>query len=163
MTVSRCEATIAGFLSQQTDDARAVLVENKHRHGEAKVLEVLRNAEEVGGEVIVEGEVLDVPLDGCGGFGNAVLQAGSVADLGVEALTGCQCFVLLDEREQVERHLIVAAPGNIRERIVYDSRHDVNVLTEHGGRVDGERGAGLEARKRLDGIVVEFGKREVHN
>lgn len=163
VAVSRGEATIVGFLSQQTDDARAVLVENKHRHGEAKVLEVLRNAEEVSGEVVVENEVLDFSLGVRRRTGDAVLQAGSVADLGVEALAGCQCFVLLDEREQVERHLIVAAPGNIRERIVYDSRHDVNVLTEHGGRVDGERGAGLEARKRLDGIVVEFGKREVHN
>ena len=28
--ISRGEATIAGFLSQQPDDARAVLVENKH-------------------------------------------------------------------------------------------------------------------------------------
>ena len=163
MAVSRGEATITDFLSQQTDDARAVLVEDKHGHGEAEVLKVLTDAEEVSGEVVVESEVLDCTLDGGGGFGDAVLQAGSVADLGVETLAGCQSFVFLDEREQVERHLIVAAPGNIRERIVYDSRHNVNVLTEHGGRVDGERGAGLEARKRLDGIVVEFGKREVHN
>lgn len=163
MAVSRGEATIAGFLSQQPDDARAVIVENKHRHGEAEVLKVLTDAEEVSGEVVVESEVLDCTLDGSGGFGDAVLQAGSVADLGVETLAGCQSFVFLDEREQVERHLIVAAPGDIRERIVYESRHNVNVLTEHGGRVDGERGAGLEARKRLDGIVVEFGKREVHN
>ena len=55
------------------------------------------------------------------------------------------------------------APRYVRERIVYDGRHDVNVLTEHGGRVDGERSAGFIARQRLDGIVVEFGKREVHN
>lgn len=45
---SRSEATIAGLLSQQTDDARAVHVKNKHRHGEAEVLEVLTDAEEVG-------------------------------------------------------------------------------------------------------------------
>lgn len=46
---------------------------------------------------------------------------------------------------------------------IYDSRHDVNVITEHGGRVDGERGAGFIVRQRLDGVVVEFGKRKVHN
>lgn len=127
------------------------------------MLEVLTNAEKVGGEVVVESEVLDCTLDGSGGFGDAVLQAGSVADLGVEALAGCQCFVLLDEREQVERHLIVAAPRNVAQAIVYDSRHDVNVLTEYGGRVDGERGAGFIARQRLDGIKIEFDKRKVHN
>lgn len=96
---------------------------------------------------MIKCEVLDATLDGGGGFGDAVLQAGSVADL----------------VEKDERHLIVAAPGNIRERIVYDGRHDVNVLTEHGGGVDGERGSGFIARQRLDGVVVEFGKRKVHN
>lgn len=43
----------------------------------------------------------------------AVLQPGAIADLGVETLAGCQSFVFLDEREQVERHLIVAAPRNV--------------------------------------------------
>ena len=74
MLVSRGEATITGFLSQQTDDARAVLVENKYGHGEAKVLEVLTDAEEVSGEVIVKEEVIDSRLDRCGGFGGAVCQ-----------------------------------------------------------------------------------------
>jgi len=32
-------------------------------------------------------------------------QAGFVADLGIDALTGGECFVFLDERENVERHL----------------------------------------------------------
>lgn len=68
-------------------------------------------------------------------------------------------FVFLYEREQVERHLVVAVPRNIRERIVYDVRHDVNVLTEHGGGVDGESGAGLIARQRLNGIKIK----KVHN
>lgn len=48
MFVSRGKATITGFLSQQADDTRAVHVENKHRHDEAEVLEVLTDAEEVG-------------------------------------------------------------------------------------------------------------------
>ena len=135
--VSRGEATITGFLSQQTDDARAILVENKYGHGEAKVLEVLTDAEEVSGEVIVKEEVIDSRLDRCGGFGGAVLQPRTVADLGVEALAGCQSFVFLDEREQVERHLIVAAPRDIGKGIVYDSRHNIHVLLENG------RGNGL--------------------
>ena len=113
MLVSRSEATITGFLSQQAHDACAVLVENKHRHGEAEVLKVLADAEKVSGEVVVEKEVLDIILDLCGGFVGAVLQPGAIADLGVETLAGCQSFVFLDEREQVERHLIIAAPRDI--------------------------------------------------
>lgn len=58
--------------------------------------------------------------------------------------------------------MIVAAPRDIRESIVYDSRHNIHVLLEYGRGIDGERGAGLEARQRLDGIVVEFRKRKVH-
>ncbi len=74
VSVGGREAAITGFFSQQTDDARAVLVENKHGHGEAKVLEVLTDAEEISGEVIVKEEVIDIILDLCGGFGGAVLQ-----------------------------------------------------------------------------------------
>lgn len=87
------------------------------------MLEVLTDAEEVSGEVVIKKEVLDSRLDRGGGFGGAVLQPRTVADLGVETLAGSECFVLFDEREQVERHLIisrsvdelkvVAAPWNV--------------------------------------------------
>ena len=75
--------TITVFLSQQTDDARAVLVENKHRHGEAEVHEILTDAEEVCGEVVVKEKVIESRLDRCGGFGGAVLQPRTVAALGI--------------------------------------------------------------------------------
>ncbi len=75
MLVSRGEAAITGFLSQQAHNLCAVLVENKHGHGEAEVLKVLTNAEKVSGEVVVEKEVLDFTLDRSVGFGGAVLQA----------------------------------------------------------------------------------------
>ena len=88
------------------------------------MLEVLTNSEKVSGDVVVESEVLDGTLDRSGGFSGAGLQPGSVADFGIETLAGYQCFVFLDEREQVERHLIVATSGNIREAIVHDGRHN---------------------------------------
>ncbi len=50
------------------------------------MLEVLTDAEKVSGEVVVKKEVLDIILDLCGGFGGAILQPGSIADLGVEPL-----------------------------------------------------------------------------
>lgn len=59
MLVSQSEATITGFLSQQAHNLCAVLVENKHRYGEAEVLKVLTDAEKVCGEVIVKEEVFD--------------------------------------------------------------------------------------------------------
>ena len=113
VSVGGREAAVAGFLSPKAHNLCAVFVENKHRHGEAEVLEVLTDAEKVSGEVVVKEEVVDSRLDRGGGFGCAILQPRTVANLGVEALAGCQSFIFLDEREQVERHLIVAAPRNV--------------------------------------------------
>jgi hypothetical protein len=39
--------------------------------------------------------------------------------------------------------------------IDYDVRHLVNVLTEDCCGIDGKRCAGLEAEKRLDGVIVK--------
>ena len=99
--------------------------------GKAEVLEVLTDAEEVCGEVVVEKEVLDFLFYGIGGDARIIPQPCAIADLGVEALAGGEGFVFLYEVENIERHLIVAAPRNVREFIVYDGRHDVNVLAEH--------------------------------
>ncbi len=81
-------------------------------------------------------------------------QAGAVADLSVETLAGCEGFVFLYEGENVERHLIVASPGNIREAVVYDSRHNIHVLAEHGLRVDGEGGTSVEAGQLPHGAEI---------
>ncbi|WP_290380714.1 hypothetical protein [uncultured Duncaniella sp.] len=37
-------------------------------------------------------------------------------------------------------------------RIIYDGRHNIHILSEHGSGVDGKRGAGFIARQRLDGV-----------
>ena len=120
------------------------------------MLEVLTDAEEISRKVVVEKEVLDFILDLGGGDAGIIPQAGAIADLGVEYLTSGEGFVLLDVFDDFERHLIVAAPGNIREIFVNDCRHNVDFLTEDCGRVDGERSTGLEARKRFDGVKIEF-------
>ena len=77
------------------------------------MLKVLTAAEKVSGEVIVKEEVIDSATGVRRRTGSAVLQPRTVADLGVETLAGCQSLIFLDEREQVERHLIVAAPRNV--------------------------------------------------
>jgi hypothetical protein len=40
-----------------------------------------------------------------------VLQSGVIADLGIEQLTGGECFIFLNEIEKDEWHLIVGAHG----------------------------------------------------
>lgn len=87
------------------------------------------------------------------------MQTRPEADLGVKELAGCQRLVLLDKTDDVERHLVVAAPRHIAEAIVNDSRNDVDVFLEDRRRVDGERGAGFVARQRLNGIEIK----KVHN
>ena len=54
--------------------------------------------------------------------------------------------IFLDKVKNVERHLIVAAPRYIRELIVNESRHDVNVLLEYRGRIDLEDCVSRKAR-----------------
>ena len=58
------------------------------------MLEVLTDTEEVSRQVVVEKEVLDFILYRSGGDAGIILQAGAVADLGVEDLAGCQSFFL---------------------------------------------------------------------
>lgn len=111
--VGRGEAAVTGFLTQEAHNLCAVLVENKHADGEAKVLEVLTDSEEGGREVVVKEEVVDFILDVGGSDAGIIRQAGTVADLCIETLAGCSCFVFLYEGENVGRHLIVAAPGDI--------------------------------------------------
>ena len=127
------------------------------------MLEVLTDAEEISRKVVVEKEVLDFILDLGGGDAGIIPQAGAIADLGVEYLTSGEGFVLLDVLDDFERHLVVAAPRDIREIFVNYCRHNVNLLTEDCGRVDGERCTGFIAGHVLDKVVVKFGKRKVHN
>lgn len=73
----------------------------------------------------------DVALDRGGGDAGIIPQPGAEADLGVKELAGCQRFIFLDKVDDMERHLIVAAPGNIGELIIKNDRHDVSIFTEH--------------------------------
>ena len=72
--------------SQQAHNLCATFIDNKHRHGEAKVLEVLTNAEKVSGDGVVESEVFDGTFNRRGDFGGAILQPRATADLGVRGV-----------------------------------------------------------------------------
>ncbi len=78
--VGRGEAAVTGFLTQEAHNLCAVLVENKHTDGKAEVLEVLTDAEEVCGEVVVEKEVLDFLFYGIGGDARIIPQPCAIAD-----------------------------------------------------------------------------------
>lgn len=149
------EAAVTRLLAEQPHNLSTVGIKDDDTDGEAEVFEVLADTEEVRGEVVVEREVLDFTLDSRLLTLDFVLQTRPEADLGIKELAGCQRLVLLDKVDNVEGHLIVAAPRHIAEAIVNDSRHDVNILFEYGGRVDSERGAGFIARQRLYGVEIK--------
>ena len=95
------------------------------------MLEVLAHAEEVRGHGVVKQEVLDLPLDIAATRVGVVLQPAAEAYLGVEHLAGGEGLVTLDEVNDVVRHVVVAAPWDVGQRLVDNGGHDVHVLLEH--------------------------------
>jgi hypothetical protein len=59
--------------------------------------------------------------------------------------------------------LVVAAPRDIREAVVYHSRHNIHVLLENGSGVYRKRSASLEAGQVFNGVKIKVGIRKVHN
>ena len=94
------------------------------------MLEVLAYAEIIRGDVIVKKEVLDFALDGGSSKTSVVAQTAAETDFSIKHLASGERLVILDELQYVERHIVVASPRHIRERVVDDDRHDVNVFFE---------------------------------
>ena len=77
-------------------------------------------------------------------MGGVVDEAGAVADLGIEHLTGCEGFVRFYQVDNVEGHLIVGTPGHICVGVGEGCRRNLSVLLEHGlGVGEGHRRAGV--------------------
>ena len=111
-----------------------------------EVLEVLAHTEEVRGQGVVEQEVLDLPLDIAATRVGVVLQPATVAHLSIEHLAGGEGFVTLDEVNDVIRHIVIASPWDVGQRLVDDRRHDVHVFLEHLAAVGLESGRCVEHR-----------------
>ena len=110
------------------------------------MLEVLAHAEEVRGQGVVEQEVLDLPLDIAATRVGVVLQPAAVAHFGIEHLTGGEGLVTLDEVDDVVRHVVIASPWDVGQRLVDDRRHDVHVFLEHLAAVGLESGRCVQYR-----------------
>ena len=149
--VSRSEADIAGLLACETDDARAVLVEDNHADGEAEVLEVLTDTEEVCRKVVVGEEVVHLRCCLCGGSACVVDKAAAVADFGVEHLAGGKSLVGLDKVNDVVRHLVVGTPGDVLHPFGDEDGGDVVLLFEDFTRLGSEGGGGVGAGEGVDG------------
>lgn len=143
--VSRGKADVTGLLASEADDARAVLVEDDDADGEAEVLEVLADTEEISGEVVVGEEVIDLRLDLCGGGARVVDKAAAVADFGVEHLAGGECLVGLYEVDDVVGHLVVGTPGDVLHLVGDEYGGDVVLLFEYFTCLGGEGGGGVGA------------------
>ena len=143
--VSRDKADVAGLLSCEPYDARAVLVEDDDADGEAKVLEVQANTEEVTRYIVISHEVLNLRQHLCGGVLGVVDKSAAVADFGVEHLTGGQCLVGLDEVNDVVWHLVVGTPRDVLHPLGDEDGGDVVLLLEDFTRLRGEGGGGVGA------------------
>ena len=150
----RGKTAVAGLLADQPYNPRALSIEDDDRDAEGEVLEVLAHTEEVRGQGVVEQEVLDLPLDIAATRVGVVLQPAAVADLGIEHLTGGESLVTLDEVDDVVRHVVVAAPRNVGQRLVDDSRHDVHVFLEHLAAVGLESGRCVKHRDGLYTVKI---------
>ena len=151
MGVSRGEADVAGLLASEANDARAVLVEDDDADGEAEVLEILADTEEICGEVVVGEEVVHFLLHLCVGGTCVVDKAAAVADLGVEHLAGGKGLVGLDEVDDVVGHLVVGTPGDVLHPFGDEYGGDVVLLLEDFGGVGGEGGCLDGAGDGVDG------------
>lgn len=140
--ICRGEVDIAGLLACEADDARAVLVEDDDADGEAEVLEVLADTEEVTGMVVVGGEVVDFFMNLYGGFFCVVDQAAAVADFGVEHLAGGECLVGPDEVDDVVGHLVAGTPWDVLHIVGDEYGGDVVLLLEDFTGL-GDEGGGL--------------------
>lgn len=108
------------------------------------MLEVLAHAEEVACEVVVKQKVLDVGGNGMGGLGGVVLEAGAIAHLGVEHLTGGEGFVRFYQVDNVERHKVCGTPRHICVGVGEDSRCNLAVFLKYRlRRGESCRGAGI--------------------
>lgn len=94
----------------------------------------------------------------CGGLVCVVDKTAAVADFGVEHLAGGECFVGLDEINDVIRHLVVGTPGDVLHLVGDEHGRDVVLLLEYFGGVGGEGGCFVGARKGDDGCREDVRK-----
>ena len=95
------------------------------------MLEVLTYAEVIRGDVVVKKEVLDFALDGVSSKTSVVAQTAAETDFSIKHLARGERLIVLDELQYVERHIVVASPRHIRDRVVNDDRYDVNVFFKY--------------------------------
>ena len=111
MNIGPCESFLTILFAEQTHDFCAVARKDNHTHGKAKILEVLTYAEVLRGDVIVKNEVLDFALDGCGCKTCVVAETAAETDFCIKHLASGERFIVLDELQYVEWHIVVASPA----------------------------------------------------
>ena len=133
------------------------MVEDQDRDGKREVLEVLTDTEEIGSEVVLKQEVLDVVLHLGGATVGVVLQARAIADLGVELHTGGEGLIILHFGDDVVGHSVIHAPWHEALPAAEDTIVKARVFTEDRATV------GNESHRRLGiGDGFDRGKRKVH-
>ena len=148
----RGETTVAGLLAENADDAGCVGTEDDDTDAEPEVLEVLTDAEEIGGKVVVHEVMVDVLPDVCFGFRCVIDQAGTIANLGIENLAGGKRLVAFYKLKDFVGHLVVRSPGHILVALVERHRKDIRLFAEDLRRTGCESGGGFQVRNVFNGV-----------
>ena len=148
----RGETTVAGLLAKNADDAGGVGTEDDDTDAESEVLEVLTDAEEIGGKVVVHEVMVHVLPDVCFGFRCVIDQAGAIANLGIEDLAGGKRLVAFYKLKDFVGHLVVSTPGHVLIALVERHRKDIRLFAEYLGRIGGESCGGLQVRNVFNGV-----------
>ena len=98
-------------------------IENNQAHGKAEVFEILANTEEIARHVVIQEELLDLVHHFLfAHFISLVQQTASIAHLCIEHLASAQCFITLNQIDNVIRHLVVRSPRHIAHLVAHMAR-----------------------------------------
>lgn len=129
------ETTVAGFFADKAHYFAAVFIEDNDGYSKGKILEVLTHAEEISGEVVIHKELVNVVFDLLCALVGIIAQSGTVADFGIELLTGGERFIIFYLRDDVVRHHIVRSPRYEFHSVGQCAHIEARVFPENGAAV----------------------------
>jgi hypothetical protein len=128
--VGFCETTVRNLFAEDANNLGALLVKHDDSDTPAEVLEILTNAKKIGGNVVVQEEILDLVFNGCSAGVGFVLKSGAVAHLCVKELARGEGFVILYFLENVVREFVITAPRYVGRILIKDPLRNIKVFPE---------------------------------
>ena len=111
------------------------------------MLEVETSTKEIVRKAILEKEIFDLVPDPLVGFGTVIGQSTTIADFGIEGLTGGKRLVLLYLVKDSIRHLIVQTPRHNAGLVVDDKIRSVDRLLKKRCGIRNKSHLGIDTRQ----------------